>query len=83
MSEEGFPCDEYFPGNGCHLPMPPGHYGGTPGGDDSIEIKLPEDLDIPAILKPFLAGKLENHVSITDGSNVEIVCADAEIQIDA
>ena len=81
--DPNFDCNEYLPGNGCDLPMLPGHYGGTHGGDDAIEIALPADFTIPDILKPFLSGKIKIHLSIADGGKSEIVCADTEIELDA
>ena len=75
-----FDCDKYLPGNGCSLPMLPGHYGGEFHGDDAIVIELPQDLVIPDILKPFLDGKIKIHLSLeADGS--EIVCVDTEIGV--
>jgi len=75
-----FDCDKYLPGNGCSLPMLPGHYGGEFHGDDAIVIELPQDLVIPDILKPFLDGKIKIHLSLeADGS--EIVCIDTEIGV--
>ena len=77
-----FDCNQYFPGNGCSLPLLPGHYGGEYHGDDAIVIELPEDLVIPDILKPFLDGKIKIHLSI-EVERSELVCADVEIGVTA
>jgi hypothetical protein len=77
---QDFDCDKYLPGNGCSLPMLPGHYGGEFHGDDAIVIELPQDLVIPDILKPFLDGTIKIHLSMAaDGA--EIVCIDTEIGV--
>ena len=75
-----FDCNQYFPGNGCSLPLLPGHYGGEFHGDDAIVINLPEDLVIPDILKPFLNGKIKINLSIS-AEDSEVVCADVEIGV--
>ena len=76
-----FDCDKYFPGNGCSLPLLPGHYGGAFHGDDVIVIDLPQDLVIPDILKPFLNGKIKINLKIT-AEGTEVVCVDTEIGVD-
>ena len=79
MAEDpDFDCDKYLPGNGCSLPMLPGHYGGEFHGDDAIVIELPQDLVIPDILKPFLDGKIKIHLSL-EAAVFEIVYVDTEI----
>jgi len=77
-----FDCNKYLPGNGCSLPLLPGHYGGVFHGDDAIVIELPADLQIPDILKPFLNGKIKIHLSLeSEGS--EAVCINTEIGVSA
>ena len=77
-----FDCKKRLPGNGCKLPILPGHYGGTPGGTDAIVIKLPKDLKIPEIVKLLLKGTIDIHLSIADKSKSEIVCTKTEVQLD-
>ena len=57
--------------------MLPGHYG-TAG---AYTINLPEDMDIPDILKPFLNEKIKVHLSI-DGPGVcsEVICVETKIK---
>ncbi len=62
------------------MPILPGHYGYILG-DDDVEIVLPDDLEIPSVLKPFLSGKIEIKVSILDAENSEIVCFKTIIKI--
>ena len=81
-ADPNFDCDQFLPGNGCKLPLLPGHYGGEWHGDDTIDIILPEDLNIPDILKPFLNGKIKIHLSIAANGS-EVVCAEATLHIDA
>ena len=75
-----FDCNKYLPGNGCSLPLLPGHYGGVFHGDDAIVIELPADLQIPDILKPFLNGKIKIHLSLESGGS-EAVCINTEIGV--
>jgi len=77
-----FDCNKYLPGNGCSLPLLPGHYGGVFHGDDAIVIELPADLQIPDILKPFLNGKIKIHLSLESGGS-EAVCINTEIGVSA
>ena len=69
-------CFKYFPGNGCKLPLMPGHYG--TGGP--LSIKLPKRIKIPKILKYFINGGIKVHDSITINNN-EAICTNAEIYI--
>ena len=69
-------CFKYFPGNGCKLPLMPGHYG--TGGP--LSIKLPKHIKIPKILKYFINGGIKVHDSITINNN-EAICTNAEIYI--
>jgi hypothetical protein len=77
-----FDCNKYLPGNGCSLPLLPGHYGGVFHGDDAIVIELPADLQIPDILKPFINGKIKIHLSLESGGS-EAVCINTEIGVSA
>jgi hypothetical protein len=79
--DPNFDCDAYFPGNGCSLPLLAGHYGGAFHGDDVIVVELPEDLEIPAVLKPFLNGKIKIELHI-DAEGAEIVCAKTELHVE-
>ena len=75
-----FDCEKYYPGNGCSLPILPGHYGAEFHGDDAIPIKIPEDLVVPDKFKSLLEGKYNIHYSVSAYGS-EIVCTDTEIEI--
>ena len=62
------------------MPILAGHYGYTLG-DDDLEMVLPDDLEIPNVIKPFLSGKIEIKMSILDPKGSEIVCLKTVIKI--
>ena len=76
-----FDCKKYLPGNGCALPMLPGHYGGKFGGDDALHISLPHNLTIPDALKHFLDGKVKIEAHVSNAAGSEIICAKTEIEL--
>ena len=55
-----------------------GHYGGVFGGDDFIEVEIPQ---IPDIILGFLNGKLKIHLLGKDETGAEDLCADIELEL--
>ena len=77
-AEEGN-CDDFLPdGQGCALPMKPGHYGGVTGGKDVVTLIIPE---IPAIIRPFLTGTLLFEILGTTAAGAEDLCAKLTIEL--
>ena len=80
-ADPNFDCNEYLPGNGCNLPLLPGHYGG-PEGSEGIVIELPADFAIPSIIKPVLSGTIKVELNMKDSGNNDMVCAKLEIDVE-
>ena len=79
-ADPNFDCNEYLPGNGCNLPLLPGHYGGPEGGDGII-LELPADLVIPDILKPLITGKVKAEINLKDSGDGDMACVKTEIEV--
>ena len=71
-------CNKYLPGNGCDLPMLPGHYGGAAGGDDAITIDIPP---IPDIIYGYLTGTFDITLEIYNEEWKELVCTKTTIEV--
>ena len=83
-------CKYFFPGNGCKLPLIPGHlwapYNNSRQFMDFTIPDVPEDISpiikiIYNILKPFLSGKYEIHVRIIEDQGKEL-CWRWEIEVE-
>ena len=70
-------CENYFPGNGCHLPMKrgPAIYGTSKG---AIPVKFP--IDLPKNITNFLPYKVDIQLIIA-ANGTEIVCLRTKIDI--
>ena len=72
-------CKEpFFPaGQDCSLPLNAGPYGDQdPNG--SMTVDLP---DVPALLKPFLNGKIDIEANVEDASEAVLVCVKGDLTI--
>ena len=69
-------CDDYFPGNGCTLPMLPGHYGMHP---DEDPFNLPV-IKLPEFILHYLIGTWELKVEVYDENLKEIMCVKTTLE---
>ena len=63
-------CEAFFPGNGCQLPMLPGHYGMHP---DDEPLLLPI-FKLPEFILHYLIGTWELKVEVYDENLKELMC---------
>ena len=69
-------CNDYLPGNGCELPMKPGHYGLALDEDPFI---LPV-INFPDFILGYLLGTWELKVEIYDQNLNELMCITTILQ---
>lgn len=65
-------CDKNLPGYGCKFPLSPGNYGGD------YVLTLPRK--IPDIVKQYLDGKINFHLSLKTFPGSEIACIDTGLE---
>ena len=69
-------CENYLPGNGCELPMLPGHYGLHPE-DDPIHLPV---INLPEVILRYLIGTWEMKVEVYDQKLKEVLCTKANLK---
>ena len=61
------------------MPMIAGHYGGVNGGEDTIDLTIPE---IPEIILGFLSDEMIFDIKGTNATGQEDLCLKITIQLD-
>ena len=69
-------CEDYLPGNGCSLPMVPGHYGMNPD-EEPFKIPIP---NIPEFILRYLLGTWELKVEVYNQNLKEIMCVTTTLE---
>lgn len=70
-------CKDYFPGNGCQLPMLPGHYGMQPENEPLL---LPT-FNLPEFILHYLIGTWEVKVEVYDENLKELLCVKTMLKL--